>query len=185
MNPADPHFFDARLGTAQRVTTFVLGYGLCLGMPIGVSLFIWHQTGQALAFFPAAAGCALFAWLFLFAPRGYRITQSALEVVRKVGNRGFPLDQIRSVQAGTDLLGLPSIGLFRVNGIYGHWGTYYRPGVGIFRQYVTDTRAIVDITFANKKRLLISPDSPERFIAMLNEMGRVQDQTPFSNLSSP
>jgi hypothetical protein len=67
------------------------------------------------------------------------------------------------VSPATDPQG-PSIGIARVEGIHGSFGTYWNRGWGRYRVYVTDQGNKVEVRLSDDSRVILSPDDPAAFL---------------------
>lgn len=166
-NDGTERFFEARLSPFYWFMTFVLGFGVGIGGPIVVGVFLWTIANSLLVFAPAVMLCTFFFFLHRYRPTGFLITDKTIEVVRPAGNVRIALDQVRAVRSHTDLLSFGSFGLLRNSGVFGRWGLYYRAGVGLYRVYITDDSHAVEIELINGKRFVLSPDPKPVFLMTL------------------
>ena len=102
---------------------------------------------------------------YVLAPQSYAIADGFLIVRRLASNVRIPLQDIREVHAAGsgDLTG--SIRLWGSGGLFGYYGLYRTPGIGLCRWYVTDRSRPVVVTAA--KTYVVSPLDTEAFIAAL------------------
>ena len=119
-------------------------------------------------------------WLFLslpftlmlfvmgrFAPTGYRVAGDGLHVVRRgIPDKVIPYDRIRGVdRAPRALTGLTLTGS---RGVFGRFGTFWSPRLGLYRLYMGNTDHVVWLQTADGL-VGVSPDAPDEFIARLHE----------------
>jgi hypothetical protein len=119
-------------------------------------------------------------WLFLglpftlmlllmsrLAPTGYRLAADGLHVVR----RGFPDKVIpyRRIR-GVDRTPRPLTGLTLTGskGIFGRFGTFWSPRLGVYRLYMTHTDRVLWLDTADGL-VGLSPDAPDELAARLQE----------------
>lgn len=102
---------------------------------------------------------------YVLAPQGYAVADGFLVVRRVAGNIRIPLNDIRSIHAADsgDLTG--SIRLWGSGGLFGYYGLYRTPGIGVCRWYVTDRSRPVFVTAG--KTYVVSPLDTDAFIAAL------------------
>ena len=102
---------------------------------------------------------------YVLSPQGYAVADGFLVVRRVAGNIRIPLHDIRGVRAADsgDLTG--SIRLWGSGGMFGYYGLYRTPGLGVCRWYVTDRSRPVVVTAA--KTYVVSPLDTDAFIAAM------------------
>jgi hypothetical protein len=104
---------------------------------------------------------------FWVTPRGYRIENNTLQVLRWGGNVVFNLAEVRDVR----LVDQPLQGAYRLagsDGLGGFLGHFRSDKFGDIRLFLTDTDQAVMIDFSGKK-VLISPQHPQDFIKVLSD----------------
>jgi len=157
--------FPATLGPRERLLTYAVGYsvGILVPLILGVSFAIGFSQPLLLLFpfpFMLAFGAPI-----LFRPRGYTVKPCEINVVRTVGPKRLPLEELRSVvRPATNPPGA-SIGLARVEGIHGRFGSYWNRSWGRYQVYVTNQSNAVELLFEDSHRVILSPDDPDAFIS--------------------
>lgn len=119
-------------------------------------------------------------WLFLslpftlmlvvmgrFAPIGYRLAPDGLRVVRRgVPDKVIRYDRIRGVdRAPRALSGLTLTGS---KGVFGRFGTFWSPRLGVYRLYMANTDNVIWLDTSDGL-VGLSPDAPDEFVARLQE----------------
>jgi hypothetical protein len=116
-------------------------------------------------------------WLFLslpftgmfwiasrLAPTGYRLGVDAIHVERRGGRTAIPYQEIRAVDRDArSAKGLTCMGS---NGLFGRFGSFWNPRLGIYRLFLSNTDTIVWLGTA-RGWVALSPDRPDEFCARL------------------
>ncbi|MCU0792976.1 MAG: helix-turn-helix domain-containing protein [Opitutaceae bacterium] len=138
-----------------------------------------------------AAKVAALAWLpplfvgivvfsALFSVGGYSIHQGQLLVHRMGWSTRFDLARLTAFEANPHAM-TGSIRLCGNGGLFCFIGWYRNPVLGNYRAYVTDTARAVVLEFGPAKKIVVSPDDPEAFVASLRAATRgiqASDATP-------
>jgi hypothetical protein len=168
-------FFPFTLGAAERKTTIAIIVVLCASvvLPLIGCAIAYFATGNVIAL---AAGAAVLAStlpiLILpgYAPAGAAITPEALRIVkRKRAPVVLPASQIESLEPLDHSALRGCIRTFGCGGFLGSWGRFRCKELGAFRGYMTDMKSLVLIRTVSEGLFVISPDSPEEFIARATE----------------
>jgi hypothetical protein len=119
-------------------------------------------------------------WLFLglpftlmlavmarFAPTAYRLDADGIHVVRRgVPDKVLPYRRIRGIdRAPRHLAGLTLTGS---KGVFGRFGTFWSPRLGVYRLYMGNTDHVVWLDTADGL-VGLAPDAADEFVARLQE----------------
>jgi hypothetical protein len=156
-------WFKASLGKRERLFFYALGCGVFLGMPIvmGIMFSVGFGTLEPLAL--PLPFVMVFVLMLLFRPTGYRLDEKYISVTRPIGDKKFPITEVEEVRSGSEQPPGGTIGLARVDGLYGTFGTFWSRSWGKYHVYVTDAARIVQILFRVHRRLFVSPRDDEEF----------------------
>ncbi|MGD8311840.1 MAG: PH domain-containing protein, partial [Gammaproteobacteria bacterium] len=141
--------FPASPGARERLIGYAVGCGVGMGVPLvlGASFAVGFSQPFLLLFplpFIVAFGIPYF-----FRPTGYAVGQREILILRAIGRKRIPLESISAmVNPATDPPG-SSIGLVRVEGLYGTFGTFWNRSWGRYRVYVTNRQNRVEIRLNN------------------------------------
>jgi hypothetical protein len=97
-------------------------------------------------------------------PSGYRLASEGVHVERKAGARVIPYREIRAVDRqprsprGVTITGS--------NGLFGRFGQFWNPRLGLYRLYLSNTETVVWLTTA-RGLVGLSPDRPDEFVERL------------------
>ena len=111
---------------------------------------------------------------YLFMPKQYEINEKELVIHRKIGNLKIVLNeitQIEKIEAYTQLGFV--IRLFGSGGLFGWLGIFYSGKYGIFKMYAGAASPLLMISYGNGKKIGISPEDLDGFMATLNESKKI------------
>ena len=121
---------------------------------------------------PALLGLPLIFLLLIviaygFSVKSYQVTSESLLVKRPFQNAVFPRSNIASVVA----MDKQEMGfawrLFGSGGFFGYYGLFASKPLGRFTMYGTQSCNYVLIALADGKKIVLTPDAPEEFVAAL------------------
>ena len=98
------------------------------------------------------------------APSGYRLATEGVHVERKAGAKVIPYRDIRTVDRqprsprGVTITGS--------NGLFGRFGQFWNPRLGLYRLYLSNTESVVWLT-TSRGLVGLSPDRPDEFAERL------------------
>ena len=156
--------FSASLGPRERLLTYAVGYGVGIGVPfiLGISFAVGFLQ-PLLLLFPVPFVLA-FGAPYFFRPTGYAVSSSEIAVIRAIGRKRIPLEAICEILSpATSPPGI-SIGLARVEGIHGTFGSYWNKTWGHYQVFVTNHLNTVEVRLEVGSRVILSPDDPMAFI---------------------
>jgi hypothetical protein len=156
--------FSASLGPRERLLTYAVGYGVGIGVPLilGISFAVGFSQPLILLFpvpFVLAFGAPYF-----FRPTGYAVTSSEIVVIRALGHKRIPLEAVCEILSPATSPPGFSIGLARVEGIHGTFGSYWNKTWGRYQVFVTNHLNRVEVRLEGGSRVILSPDDPMAFI---------------------
>ena len=164
--------FGATLSKPMKVVTYLVGYGLAMGVPVAVGVNIYLTSEDPRALLIAVVPGAILFVASLFRPQAYTVTADEIRVERPIGPVRVPLDKIESVKDGAPFLAGRPIGIFRVGGFYGSYGRFRNGTLGVFDLYFTGELPVVAIRRRGAKPLVIAPDECGRFLDTLARAAR-------------
>ena len=115
----------------------------------------------------------IFGTAYLLRPVAFSVSEAAIRVVRPLGTFEFPLRDLFSVRLNPQPLSMSGIGLARVCGFYGTFGIFWNRKWGSFRVYLTNSANMVELTFADRGHLFISPDDKLGFTEAVSQAARL------------
>jgi len=125
----------------------------------------------------AAAGAVLIGACYAWSPRGYSIAERSILIDRLIGTVRISLDGVREARRATadDFTGC--IRLFGNGGLFGYYGLFRTSRLGKSHWYLTN-RASAVVVVTPEKTVLVSPQDPERFLAVLRSSVTVPPAPP-------
>ena len=158
--------FAAPWGRTLRVMTLIVGM-VCLALTVSLWPIIQREGPESIHFWGGLLPVVILLLAAVFTIKGYRLEGTELIVKRLFWDTRFSLAALESLQPASELMG-SSRSLLGNNGFFGLMGLFKHPQLGAFRALVTDPARTMLLTFSDRK-LAISPDDPERFIAAVLE----------------
>ncbi len=101
---------------------------------------------------------------YFFRPTGYAVTSTEIAVIRAIGRKRIPLEAVRELVSPPTSPPGCSIGLARVEGIHGTFGSYWNKTWGRYQVFITNHLNTVEIRLDGGSRVILSPDDPMAFI---------------------
>ena len=158
--------FKASLGlTAIIVTTAVT---ILFAVLIGGQYAITKDAGRALPIYTTTTCVLIYLIAYAFRPVSYVITQDEIIVRRPLLNVHINRIDIASAEIIDRNKIHISMRTMGTPGIFGFSGTFYTLAYGRMTWYVTRRDRLVLIRTKNNKKILLTPDEPEKFIQQLN-----------------
>jgi hypothetical protein len=128
---------------------------------------IRSETGKSAPIYTLVIFGAIFAIGFFSIIRHYRITRNELIVQRPLFRFKLKKINIRKVEIlKKGDLGY-AIRTFGIGGLFGFTGQFYNTRYGNMTWYRTRTDKIVMVTTSSNRKIVLSPDEPEAFVAAL------------------
>ncbi|HSR41660.1 MAG TPA: PH domain-containing protein [Longimicrobiales bacterium] len=166
---SDEVVFPATMSRKNRLITYAVGWGVFLGVPtlLGVGFAVGFGDPRPLAL-PLLA-LALMGLIQGIRTRGFVLGPDGLTIHRVPRPPRIPLEEIERVRADPES---PSatLHLWALNGFYGLHGTFWSRELGRFRIYVTNPENLVELVTRDGRRVYVSPDDKEGFLARLEAL---------------
>lgn len=131
-------------------------------------IFIKDGSNDETSIYSRAVLISFYFITYGFSTKGYQLTQDEVIIQRLLGNVKIKRSEILSVEIiEKEQMGW-LIRTFGVGGLFGYWGRFSSSKLGSMTWYATRKNKIVLITKINKKKIVITPDKAEQFIADFN-----------------
>lgn len=150
--------FEARLSPFLRAYTAILIAVVAVATALSL-LQGWSLLSLLLALL--LCGVILTG---LFSVRGYALDGRRLLIQRMGWSTGIELSDLAGATPAPGIINR-SLSLWGTRGLFGVVGLAYQKGLGVYRAYVTDPSKTVLLRFRTGKPVVISPDSPDDFVA--------------------
>ncbi|MBZ4190210.1 PH domain-containing protein [Niabella beijingensis] len=161
--------FSASYDKTTKLITALIGV-----LMLAIMAFIWTGLKTAGSMLPVLF-MVLAVVFSLFLPYGlsvkkYRIDGEALIICRPFGEKQFPLATL----AAATIIGPEQLRwswrVFGSGGLFGYFGTFRNKQLGTMTWYLTRRDRLVLVTTVKNRKLVLSPDDPERFIKTYQQL---------------
>ena len=106
--------------------------------------------------------------VYLFRPNNYSVYSDKLLIHRMINNVEIDRNNIQSVQEIDESQVKNSLRTFGVGGFFGNFGTFWNGKLGKMTWYVTRKNNFVLVETKDQKKIILTPDEPEQFVASFN-----------------
>ena len=103
--------------------------------------------------------------VYLLRPNNYSISSDKLLIHRMINNVEINRNNIQSVQEIDESQVKNSLRTFGVGGFFGNFGTFWNGKLGKMTWYVTRKNNFVLVETKDQKKIILTPDKPEEFVA--------------------
>jgi hypothetical protein len=125
------------------------------------------DEGRAAPIFTTAACLLVYGISYLFRPIGYIVTSEELIIRRPIGNVRLRREDIKSVEPVERNVVSGAIRTFGVGGLFGYYGRFANFHMGRMTWYATRRDRPVLIRVVPHKKIVLTPDDQEGFVAEL------------------
>ena len=155
--------FTTSLDKFNKITTVIVSAILLLVLiPI---FFIKPEQGQEVAKSVAILPIIVFVIVYLLRPNNYSVSSDRLLIHRIIKNVEIDRNNIQSVQEIDESQVKNSIRTFGVGGFFGSFGKFWNGKLGSMTWYVTRKNNFVLVQTKDQKKIILTPDKPEAFVA--------------------
>jgi Bacterial PH domain len=127
--------------------------------------FIINTANLLIPICTIVALLAIFFTVFAFRPINYQMSAGRLIIHRLSGDVKIDRSQIKSVE----ILDKEKMGrvvrIFGVGGFFGYYGKFANTKMGSMTWYATRRDKTVLVKMQNNKKIVLTPDEPEKFVA--------------------
>ena len=132
----------------------------------GQFAFITDQ-GIAVPIYTTVLVLSIYVLTFVFSPINYEVLNECVIIHRPISNVTIYRNQIMSATIITKKEIGWVLRVFGVGGLFGYYGKFTNFKMGSMMWYTTRRDNLVLIKTSNGKKIIISPDEPEKFVADL------------------
>ena len=104
--------------------------------------------------------------VYLFRPNNYSVSSDKLLIHRMINNVKINRNNIQSVQEIDESQVKNSLRTFGVGGFFGNFETFWNGKLGKMTWYVTRKNNFVLVETKDQKKIILTPDKPEEFVAI-------------------
>ncbi len=149
--------------TAVGITVFITALFACIIGVVYVS-----AASQSLILTTTIMLLALYCLAFAFHPTAYKIVSNELIICRPVWNVHIKRATIKSMAIMDQSQIVETVRTFGVGGVFGYYGCFANYTLGSMTWYATRKDSAVLINTVDNKRIVVTPNEPEQFVAALN-----------------
>jgi Bacterial PH domain len=159
--------YKASLDKATKAIT--LGVTILFAIIIiGQYAIIKDGSGNARTIYTTVGLLVIYFLAFAFRPMRYSLTTENLIVHRLFSNVKIERGNIKSVELIDKEKLSWSFRVFGVGGFYGYFGKFTNTKLGTMTWYATRKDKLVLVEMLNNKKIILTPDDAERFLADCN-----------------
>jgi hypothetical protein len=148
--------------TAKAIT---IGVTILFALIIAGQYPIIKEAGGVIPVCTIVALVFIYFIVFISRPVKYMVTADTLIIQRLITDVKINHNQIKSVTLlQKDALGA-SIRTFGVGGLFGYYGRFSNLTLGNMTWYATRRDKAVLVMTTNNKKIIVTPDKPEEFVA--------------------
>lgn len=158
--------FTTSLDKSNKVTTTAVL--ALITVIVGFSLYKIGQTDQeilTITIIPIIVICII---AYVFRPNNYAVSDDKLLIHRMIKDVEIKRNNIKSVEMIDESKVKNSIRTFGSGGFFGSYGKFWNSTLGSMTWYITRRENFVLVTTNDEKKILLTPDEPEAFVASLS-----------------
>lgn len=155
--------FTTSLDKFNKITTIIVS-AILLAVLISV-FFLTPSDGQNEAKYVSIIPIIISIVVYLLRPNNYSVSADKLLIHRMLGNIEIDRNSIQSVQEIDVSKVKNSLRTFGVGGFFGSFGKFWNASLGNMTWYVTRKNNFVLVETKDKKKIILTPDKPDEFVA--------------------
>ena len=130
-----------------------------------------RDEGRAVPLFTTVACLLIYGLSYAFRPAGYSVTAEELVIHRPLRDVRIKRSNIRSAEAVDPAEVSGAIRTFGVGGLFGYYGRFANFNLGRMTWYATRRDRTVLIRTADGRKIVVTPDDREGFVAEMSAGG--------------
>lgn len=148
-----------------------LAKGVTIGVTVLFAVIIFGQfsiikdAGRAVPIYTTATLLLIYFIALAFRPINYILTSDNLIIHRLFADVKIQRSQIKSIKLLDKSATGWSIRTFGVGGLFGYYGKFLNSKLGSMTWYATRRDVMVLIVTMDNKKIIVTPDDPNKFIA--------------------
>jgi Bacterial PH domain len=156
--------FTTSLDKFNKITTIIVS--AILLMVLILVFFLTPADGQNVAKSVSIIPIIAFIVVCLLRPNNYSVSADKLLIHRMINNVEIDKNNIQSVQEIDESKVRNSLRTFGVGGFFGSFGKFWNSTLGNMTWYVTRKNNFVLVETKDQKKIILTPDKPEEFVAI-------------------
>lgn len=152
-----------------------LAKGITIGVIILFTIIIVGQyliikdEGKAIPIYTTVALLLIYFIAFVFRPKNYSIMADKIIIHRLFANVIIDRNHIKSVELLDKNKISSAFRTFGVGGLFGYYGNFSNSKLGNMTWYATRKDRTVLVQTNDNKKIILTPNDPEKFVADFNE----------------
>ena len=159
--------YKTSLDNLAKVLTIVITI-LFAGIIVGQFSFIKDEE-KSVPVFTTIFLSLIYFGTFLFRPISYKLTDNKLIIHRPLSDIKINRTEIKSVEQLEKTKLSWAFRVFGVGGLFGYWGKFSNTKLGSMNWYATRRNNAVLVTTIYNKKIILTPNEPEKFVTEFNE----------------
>lgn len=160
--------YKASLDNGARIIT--AGVTILFITIITLELFYLKQAPLFVVIASSSLLVVIYLLVFLLRPVQYELTAGEVIIRRQAEKVTISRQEIAKAEIpDRQRMGTP-VRTFGVGGLFGYFGKFYSSRIGSMTWYATRRDRIILIETIHSRRIIISPDEPEKFLEELNKL---------------
>lgn len=159
--------FTTSLDKFNKITT-IIALIIVIGIILS-SFFMSPENGQEIMEIAAIPLIFVFVIVYLFRPNNYSVSSDKLLIHRMIKDVEINRNNIQSVQEIDESQVKNSLRTFGVGGFFGSFGKFWNGKLGNMTWYVTRKNNFVLVETKDRKKIILTPDKPEEFVASFKD----------------
>lgn len=155
--------FTTSLDKFNKITTIIVS--AILFVVLILVFFVIPPDGQNVAKSVSAIPIIAFIVVYLLRPNDYSVSADKLLIHRIINNVEIDRNTIQSVQEIDESQVANSLRTFGVGGFFGSFGKFWNSKLGNMTWFVTRKNNFVLVETKDQKKIILTPDKPEEFVA--------------------
>jgi hypothetical protein len=159
--------FTTSLDKSNKIMTILL-FLVIIAALIPSILFTPEEARYTIIFTLILVG-SLLVIAFLIRPNNYSVSSDKLLIHRMLDDVEIDRNNIKSVQEIDESQVKNSLRTFGVGGFFGSFGKFWNSKLGKMTWYVTRKNNFVLVETKDQKKIILTPDKPEEFVASFKD----------------
>ena len=158
--------YKTSLDNLAKVVTIVITI-LFAAIIVGQFSLI-NDNGKSVPIFTTILLSLIYFGTFSFRPISYKLTDNKLIVHRPLSDIKIDRTEIKSVEQLDKAKLSWAVRIFGVGGLFGYWGKFSNTKIGSMTWYATRRNNAVLVTTIHNKKIILTPNEPEKFVTEFN-----------------
>ena len=126
------------------------------------------DEGKAVPIFTTILLSLIYFGTFSFRPISYELTENNLIIYRPLSDIKINRTESKSVEQLDKRKLSWAVRVFGVGGLFGYWGKFSNTKLGSMTWYATRRNNAVLVTTIYNKKIILTPNEPEKFVTEFN-----------------